>query len=77
MTPSDVVAYVDELGRNARTAFRSIASVSTKVKDDALLCLAEGLASSVARLEGANEKDLAAARAAKLSSAAIRSERFP
>ena len=71
MISSGAASYVDELGRNAKTASRSIASVSTSVKDDALLAAADGLTASMSILQEANGKDVAAATEAGLSSALI------
>ena len=70
MSP-DVTSYVQRLVSAAKQASRSIASASSQAKDDALMAMADGLVAAKAQLQEANERDLAAARKAGLSSALI------
>src|SRR5262245_5200825 len=63
---SDIHAYMQEVGRNARTAARAIAAAGSGVKSAALRGIADSLDESRAELVSANGRDLDAARAAKL-----------
>jgi len=71
VTSTDVSTYVGELARNARAAARSVAILSTSVKDGVLIAIADGLLSASAALQEANQTDLKAAEDAGLSSALI------
>jgi glutamate-5-semialdehyde dehydrogenase len=62
----DVHAYMLDLGRNARAASRVIAAAGTGVKSKALQCIANALDDGRADLASANQRDLDAARAARL-----------
>ncbi|VXC71356.1 glutamate-5-semialdehyde dehydrogenase [Oceanicaulis alexandrii] len=61
---SDVTAYVNELGRRAATAARSLASASTERKNKALTAAAQALRDNRARLLEANAKDVDSVKAA-------------
>lgn len=67
----NVKAYMTELGRNARSAARVIASASTGVKNNALLAIAKSLDSARTHLIAENEKDLAAGAANGLDAAML------
>jgi glutamate-5-semialdehyde dehydrogenase len=60
----DVTAYVNELGRRAATAARSLASASTERKNKALTAAAQALRDNRARLLEANAKDVDSVKAA-------------
>ncbi len=60
----DIGAYVDDLGRRARSASRTMARAATAAKNRALEATAAAIAREARRLAEANERDLAAARAA-------------
>lgn len=60
-----------EVARAARRASRTLANLSTAVKNEMLLRMADALEKAVAALMEANEKDLAAARERGLSPAMI------
>ena len=59
------------MGRRAREASRKVARLSSRVKDGALLAMADGLEASKGALQEANRLDLEAAREAGLSPAMI------
>ncbi len=59
------------MGMRARQASRKVARLPSRVKDEALLAMAEGLEASKGALQQANRLDLEAAREAGLSSAMI------
>jgi glutamate-5-semialdehyde dehydrogenase len=59
------------LGKNAKSAARQLAPLSSVEKNRALLAMADELQRRGASLIGENQKDLAAARAADLSSALL------
>ncbi len=59
------------LGRRARAAGRIVARLSTTVKNNALLAMADGILSKTDFLQAENEKDLAAGREKGLSDAMI------
>ncbi|WP_375548747.1 glutamate-5-semialdehyde dehydrogenase [Oceanicaulis alexandrii] len=61
---SDVTAYVNELGRRAATAARSLASASTERKNKALTAAAQAMRDNRARLLEANAKDVDSVKAA-------------
>ena len=60
---------IKQIGQNAKTASRKIGGVNTKVKNDALLKMAEDLISSTDQLIEENSKDLKFAEQKGLSSA--------
>ncbi len=60
----DIPAYVSDVGRRARAASRDMARAGTAAKNRALAATAEAIAREAHRLVEANERDLAAARAA-------------
>jgi len=71
---TEVAALEDELlriGRQARQAANRLRSLSTAVKDKALLTIAAGLRSAEGPLKQANAKDLEAGREKGLSSAML------
>lgn len=53
--------YMETLGEKAKTASRSMASVSTVKKDEALRAISEALTANAQRIIAANQKDLEAA----------------
>ncbi len=59
------------MGQRARRASRALARLSSRVKDQALRAMAEGLEEAVAELQEANRRDLEAAERAGLSRAMI------
>jgi len=67
MTPTDIAAYMEHTGVAARAAATAMARASTAAKNAALLGLAQRLRASVAALQEANARDLAAAVAAGLA----------
>jgi glutamate-5-semialdehyde dehydrogenase len=67
MNPSDIPAYMAHVGVAARAASTTMAAASTAAKDAALRALAARLRAATAELQGANERDLDAARAAGLA----------
>jgi len=64
-------AYAKKLGQNARAASRSLSVASSKVKDEALARIADGLLKSMKSIQRANAADIRAAKKAGLSSAMI------
>ncbi len=60
----DIGACVDDLGRRARSASRTMARAATAAKNRALEATAAAIGREARRLSEANERDLAAARAA-------------
>ena len=68
---SDVQAIISDIALKARRAAREVARLSTDTKNRVLLATAEKILGSRARLQGENERDLAAAEAKGLSSAFI------
>ena len=67
----ELEAYVQHLGQRARVAARAVARAGTAAKNAALLATADALDASQAALLVANEKDLAAGRAAGLDAALL------
>ncbi|HLT27002.1 MAG TPA: glutamate-5-semialdehyde dehydrogenase [Zeimonas sp.] len=61
---TDIGAYVSEVGRRARAAARAISRAPTAAKNRALEATASAIAREARTLVQANERDLAAARAA-------------
>ena len=62
--PTDIAAYVADVGRRARVASRAMARTASAAKDRALAATAAAIRREAAALKAANAKDLAAARAA-------------
>jgi len=62
---------IEQIGRQGRAAANALASVSTAIKNDALVAIAERLRQSRELLRTANEKDLAAGRDKGLSHAML------
>ncbi|MFQ5427348.1 MAG: glutamate-5-semialdehyde dehydrogenase [Thermodesulfobacteriota bacterium] len=60
-----------ELGKRARDAGRIVARLSTRVKNNVLLAMAEGIEKNTAFLQAENEKDLAAGKEKGLTDAMI------
>ena len=67
MNPTDIPAYMAQLGANARAAATTLAKASTASRNDALRALARLLRDAQHALLQSNELDLAAARSAELS----------
>ena len=67
MNPTDIPAYMAQVGLAARTAATTMAAASTAAKNRALLALARGLREQGHALAESNELDLAAARSAGLA----------
>ena len=67
MNPTDIPAYMAQVGLAARTAATTMAAASTAAKNRALLALARGLREHRHALVESNELDLAAARSAGLA----------
>jgi len=66
-----IAEELTELGRRAREAGRLVARLGTKVKNNALSAMAEGIEKNAAFLQAENEKDLIAGREKGLSAAMI------
>lgn len=62
--PADIGAYVSGVGARARTAARALSRAATAAKNRALEATAAAIAREAPALAQANERDLAAARAA-------------
>ena len=67
MNPTDIPAYMAQVGLAARTAATTMAAASTAAKNRALVALARGLREQTHALAESNELDLAAARSAGLA----------
>lgn len=67
----DTELYMQRLGRQARTASRTLAAASTHAKNSALLAMAAEILRSCEALLAANARDLDEARAAGLDAALI------
>ncbi len=67
----DVKHYVTGKAKKAKDASRQLANLSTEVKNNALLKMAEGLEKEADRLMAENKKDLAAGEQKGLSSAML------
>jgi len=70
-TVTDVNAYMDLVGRQARTASRLMARATTAQKNAALLAMADAIDARREPLQQANEKDLAAGREKGLDDAML------
>ena len=71
ITPTDLPAYMAQVGVAARAASTLMSAASTKAKDQALQALARLLRQSVEPLQAANAQDLQAAAQAGLAPALI------
>jgi glutamate-5-semialdehyde dehydrogenase len=71
MTPADVAAVMDPIGRAAVEAARELAFAGTAQKNDALASAAEALTHRHAEILAANASDMAAARASGLGGAML------
>ena len=67
----DIKTYMQTVGRQARSASRSVAAASTDAKNKALLAMAAEIRARAAQLLDANARDLAEARANGLEPAMI------
>jgi glutamate-5-semialdehyde dehydrogenase len=67
----NIKEMVSEKARHAKSAARVLAGVSSAIKNQALMKMADGLVSATAELKKENEKDLKYAREKGLSSALI------
>ncbi len=67
----DIKTYMQTVGRQARSASRSVAAASTDAKNKALLAMAAEIRARAAQLAEANQRDLAEARANGLEPAMI------
>jgi glutamate-5-semialdehyde dehydrogenase len=67
----DLQSYMHGVGRAARAASRAMAKADTAAKDRALAAIAAAIERDSARLLGANERDLEAARAKGLAAAMV------
>ena len=55
---TDITAVMDEIGSNARSAARTLATASTEAKDKALMAMADALMASSEKILAANTADL-------------------
>lgn len=69
--PTDLAAYMQEVGRNASLAGREVARAVTAVKNATLHALANGIEQDGERLMIANRQDLEQARASGLDDALL------
>lgn len=67
----DISSYVSDKAKKAKIAARALANISTEIKNNALLKMAEGLERESAKLIAENKKDIAAAEQKGLSKAMI------
>lgn len=67
----DIKSYITEKGKKAKAAARRLATISTAVKDKALLSMADALEGGAERLRVENQKDIQAAEEKRLSPAMI------
>lgn len=67
----DISSYVTDKAKKAKVAARALANISTEIKNNALLKMAEGLERESAKLIAENKKDIAAAEQKGLSKAMI------
>ena len=70
-TISDIVSYMQQVGKKARTASRALAAADTGAKNQALLSIADLLDQERESLKSANEKDLQAGKEKGLSDALL------
>ncbi|MBI5038513.1 MAG: glutamate-5-semialdehyde dehydrogenase [Nitrospirae bacterium] len=67
----DIKSYIAEKGKKAREGARRLATLSTRIKDNALLSMADALEREAERLRLENQKDIDAAKKKSLSPALI------
>ena len=67
----DIKSYIEEKGKKAREGARRLATLSTAVKNNALIAMAEAIELDADRLKRENRKDIEAGKARSLSSAMI------
>jgi len=67
----DIKSYIEEKGKKAREGARRLATLSTAVKNRALLEMADAIEREADRLKRENRKDIEAGEAGSLSSALI------
>ncbi len=67
----DIKSYIAEKGKKAREGARRLATLSTRIKDSALLSMADALEKEAERLQLENQKDIDAAKQKSLSPALI------
>lgn len=67
----DFKSYIEEKGKKAKEGARRLARTSTRIKDNALLAMADALERESSMLIAENQNDLQAARERSLSSALI------
>ncbi|MCC6543696.1 MAG: glutamate-5-semialdehyde dehydrogenase [Nitrospirae bacterium] len=67
----DIKNYIDEKGKKAREGSRSLATLSTAVKNSALMCMADAIEAGADRLKRENQKDIKAGGEKSLSAALI------
>ncbi len=68
---TDIVTYMDALGRAAREAAPAMARASTGAKNKALCAAADSMRAHAVEIRAANERDVAAARDAGLDAALV------
>lgn len=71
MSENSVQAQVEQKAQNAKTAAAKLRTLSSEVKDNALLAMAVALLENGERIFGANEKDVTAGREKGLSEAML------
>ncbi len=62
-----LAGLVQKISQDAKTAARQVAVLPTTIKNNALAAIAEGLQRQRPLIEQENQKDIAAAQAARLS----------
>ncbi len=67
----DIKSYIEEKGKKAREGARRLATLSTAVKNNVLIAMAEAIELDAERLKRENRKDIEAGKARSLSSAMI------
>jgi glutamate-5-semialdehyde dehydrogenase len=67
----NIADYMQQLGKQARQASRTLANTDTQQKNQALLYIADALEANAATLKAENAKDLAAGRAKGLDAAML------
>ncbi len=70
-TITDITAYMLEVGKNARTASRTLASATTKQKNSALMAIYQALLTDKDTILAENNKDMENGRANNLDSALL------
>lgn len=71
VSSSDVAVMMDEMGRQARAAARSLAITPAETKTRALLAMSQALRAGSGNIVAANRRDMAAGRQAGLSAAML------